>query len=153
MNALAIPFPLVSPQELAAVIADRIEAHARAMDALIVLLDALDGDPDLEPSLGAPEAKVDLPWGTVFMVRTQDGDQSMWAPAVQPAELGPMKPVAYSVSQVLALVGISRTTFYALVKAGKIPVRKVGTRSFVLAKDLESWLESLPVLHDFGGAE
>ncbi|MVS99275.1 helix-turn-helix transcriptional regulator [Devosia marina] len=64
-----------------------------------------------------------------------------------------MKPVAYSVSQVLALVGISRTTFYALVKAGKIPVRKVGTRSFVLAKDLESWLESLPVLHDFGGAE
>ncbi|MVS99271.1 hypothetical protein [Devosia marina] len=85
MNALAIPFPLVSPQELAAVIADRIEAHARAMDALIVLLDALDGDPDLEPSLGAPEAKVDLPWGTVFMVRTQDGDQSMWADGVNDA--------------------------------------------------------------------
>lgn len=79
MNALAITFPHVSPQELAAVIADRIEAHARAMDALIVLLDALDGDPDLEPSLGAPEAKVDLPWGTVFMVRTPDGDQSMWS--------------------------------------------------------------------------
>jgi hypothetical protein len=79
MNALAIPFPHVSPQELAAVIADRIEAHSRAMGALIVLLDALDGDPDLEPSLGAPEAKVNLPWGTVVMVRTQDGDQSMWS--------------------------------------------------------------------------
>lgn len=79
MNALSIHFPHVSPQELAAVVADRIEAHARAMDALIVLLDALNGDPDLEPSLGAPEAKVNLPWGTVFMVRTPDGDQSMWA--------------------------------------------------------------------------
>lgn len=61
-----------------------------------------------------------------------------------------MKPVAYSVPDVLKTVGISRTTFYALAKSGQIKVRKVGKRSFVLAKDLDAWLESLPVLHDFG---
>ncbi len=64
-----------------------------------------------------------------------------------------MKPVAYSVSEVLKTVGISRTTFYALAKCGKIKVRKIGTRSFVLAKDLDAWLESLPVLHEVGAEE
>lgn len=64
-----------------------------------------------------------------------------------------MEQVAYSVSEVLKAVGISRTTFYALAKSGQIKVRKVGTRSFVLAKDLDAWLGSLPVLHDFGGEE
>lgn len=64
-----------------------------------------------------------------------------------------MKQVAYSVSEVLKTVGISRTTFYALAKSGQIKVRKLGTRSFVLAKDLDAWLDSLPVLHDFGNEE
>lgn len=64
-----------------------------------------------------------------------------------------MKQVAYSVSEVLKTVGISRTTFYALAKSGQIKVRKVGTRSFVLAKDLDAWLERLPVLHEFGDEE
>lgn len=64
-----------------------------------------------------------------------------------------MKPVAYSVSDILKTVGISRTTFYALAKSGQIKVRKVGKRSFVLAKDLDAWLESLPVLHDLGDGQ
>lgn len=64
-----------------------------------------------------------------------------------------MKPVAYSVSDVLQMVGISRTTFYQLVKAGKIKVRKVGNRSLILSCDLEAWLEGLPALHDFGDDE
>jgi excisionase family DNA binding protein len=64
-----------------------------------------------------------------------------------------MKPVAYSVPDVLKMIGISRTTLYQLVKTGKLKVRKVGTRSVILSKDLEEWLESLPVLHDFGGEE
>ena len=64
-----------------------------------------------------------------------------------------MKPVAYSVSDVLKMVGISRTTFYQLVKTGKIKVRKVGNRSLILSRDLEEWIESLPALHDFGDDE
>lgn len=64
-----------------------------------------------------------------------------------------MKPAAYSVPDVLKMIGISRTTFYQLAKSGQITIRKVGTRSFVLAKDLDAWLDSLPVLHDFGEDE
>lgn len=64
-----------------------------------------------------------------------------------------MKPIAYSVSDVLKMIGISRTTLYQLVKTGKIRVRKVGTRSVILSKDLEDWLQSLPVLHDLRGTD
>lgn len=64
-----------------------------------------------------------------------------------------MKPMAYSVSDVLKMVGISRTTFYQLVKSGKIKVRKVGNRSLILSRDLEQWLDGLPALHDFGDDE
>lgn len=57
-----------------------------------------------------------------------------------------MDPVAYSVSDVLRLIGISRTKFYALVGTGEIKVRKVGNRTIILARDLDAWLESLPTM-------
>lgn len=57
-----------------------------------------------------------------------------------------MEPVAYSVSDVLKLIGISRTKFYALVGTGEIKVRKVGNRTIILARDLDAWLESLPTI-------
>lgn len=57
-----------------------------------------------------------------------------------------MDPVAYSVSDALKLVGISRTKFYALVGTGEIKVRKIGNRSIVLARDLNTWLDGLPTL-------
>lgn len=55
-----------------------------------------------------------------------------------------MRPMAYSVSDVLQMVGIGRTKFYQLVSAGEIKVRKIGNRTIVLAADLDAWLESLP---------
>lgn len=55
-----------------------------------------------------------------------------------------MPPMAYSVSDVLKMVGIGRTKFYALVKSGEIKTRKVGNRTIVLAADLETWLATLP---------
>ena len=61
-----------------------------------------------------------------------------------------MDPVAYSVSDVLKLIGISRTKFYALVGGGKIKVRKIGNRTIILARDLNAWLESLPT---YGGKD
>jgi excisionase family DNA binding protein len=57
-----------------------------------------------------------------------------------------MDPVAYSVSDVLKLVGISRTKFYALVGAGEIKVRKIGNRTIILARDLQTWLDGLPTI-------
>ena len=57
-----------------------------------------------------------------------------------------MDRLAYSVSDVLRLVGIGRTKFYALVGSGEIKVRKIGNRTIVLARDLDKWLESLPTV-------
>ena len=42
--------------------ARRIERHHAAAEALIASLDAMDGDPDLEPSLGAPESTPQTHW-------------------------------------------------------------------------------------------
>lgn len=61
-----------------------------------------------------------------------------------------MIPVAYSVSDVLKLIGISRTKFYELVNGGEIKVRKIGNRTIILARDLNTWLESLPT---YGGKD
>lgn len=61
-----------------------------------------------------------------------------------------MDPVAYSVSDVLKLVGISRSKFYQVVNAGQIKVRKIGNRTIILAGDLDAWLASLP---GFGGKD
>lgn len=64
--------------DIRAAVVGRLDAHADAMQALLSLLDMMDGDPDFEPTLGAPECKVALPWGCGF-VQTSDGDQTLWA--------------------------------------------------------------------------
>ena len=51
---------------------------------------------------------------------------------------------ALTVKEFLDWSRISRTTFYAQVNAGKIPLRKVGKRSLVARVDAENWLNSLP---------
>jgi excisionase family DNA binding protein len=38
------------------------------------------------------------------------------------------------------LGGISRSTFYALVKEGDLPLVKIGSRSFVQAEDLDDFI-------------
>lgn len=55
-----------------------------------------------------------------------------------------MTPMAYSVADVLKMVGIGRTKFYQLVTAGEIKTRKIGNRTVVLAAELDVWLASLP---------
>jgi len=57
-----------------------------------------------------------------------------------------MKPVAYSVTEALELIGISRTKFYQLVNGGQIKVRKIGNRSIILEEDLRAFLCNLPVV-------
>lgn len=57
-----------------------------------------------------------------------------------------MNPVAYSVTEVLELIGISRSKFYQLVNGRHIKVRKIGNRTIILATDLDDFLQRLPVL-------
>lgn len=39
---------------------------------------------------------------------------------------------------------ISKTKFYSEVKAGRLELRKVGTKSVILRSDAEAWLHNLP---------
>jgi hypothetical protein len=56
-----------------------------------------------------------------------------------------MKKRAYSVNEVCDAVGFGRSTFYEVVAAGLLVVRKLGSRTFVLPEDLDRFLAALPV--------
>jgi hypothetical protein len=56
-----------------------------------------------------------------------------------------LKPLAYSVKQVLDLVPISRAQLYVEIAAGKLIPTKIGARTLFTPQALEAWLA--------GGAE
>jgi excisionase family DNA binding protein len=46
----------------------------------------------------------------------------------------------------MAKIGIGRDKFYDLIREGKLPARKLGRRTLILAADLDAFLEALPRL-------
>ena len=52
---------------------------------------------------------------------------------------------AMTVAEFTKWAGVSRQTFYRLVKDGSINPRKVGTRTLILKSEAEKWLAGLPV--------
>ena len=61
-------------------------------------------------------------------------------------EITPRSRVAYSIAEVMALSGLGRDTLYKAIHAGRLPARKLGRRTVVLASDLQAFLEALPVM-------
>jgi excisionase family DNA binding protein len=57
-------------------------------------------------------------------------------------------PLAYSVEESLALLGIGRDKLYKIIKAKQLPARKLGRRTLILASDLKAFVESLPRISD-----
>ena len=56
-----------------------------------------------------------------------------------------MEPLAYTLYEAKrAAAGISRTTLYEEIKAGRLRAVKRGRRTLILADDLRAWLASLP---------
>ena len=53
---------------------------------------------------------------------------------------------AYSIPQVMARVGVGRDKLYGLIREGKLPARKLGRKTLILAADLDAFLASLPRL-------
>ena len=51
---------------------------------------------------------------------------------------------AYSVPEALAKLGIGRDKLYGLIREGRLPARKLGRRTLIVASDLEAFLQSLP---------
>lgn len=58
---------------------------------------------------------------------------------------------ALSIKEACEVAGIGRTTLYAAIAAGSLPLRKCGRRSLILADDLQAFLLALPqpnIRHD-----
>ena len=55
--------------------------------------------------------------------------------------------VAYSIAEAMALSGLGRDTLYKQIHSGRLPARKLGRRTIVLASDLQRFLEALPRLN------
>jgi excisionase family DNA binding protein len=53
---------------------------------------------------------------------------------------------AYSIPEVMARVGVGRDKLYCLIREGKLPARKLGRKTLILASDLGAFLEALPRL-------
>ena len=51
--------------------------------------------------------------------------------------------LSYSPDDACRVLGIGKSKFYQLTRAGLIPIRKFGRRSLVLRSDLALWLDSL----------
>jgi excisionase family DNA binding protein len=51
---------------------------------------------------------------------------------------------AYSIPQAMFALNIGRDKLYKLIREGKLPARKLGRKTLILATDLEAFLESLP---------
>ena len=58
----------------------------------------------------------------------------------------PDECAAYSIPQVMAKIGIGRDKLYGLIREGKLPARKLGRRTLIVASDLDAFLKSLPVI-------
>jgi predicted DNA-binding transcriptional regulator AlpA len=52
---------------------------------------------------------------------------------------------ALSIAAFCQQYSIGRTTAYAEIKAGRLRLRKVGTKSLIVFEDAEAWINSLPL--------
>lgn len=54
------------------------------------------------------------------------------------------RQTAMTVQEFLSWARIGRTKFYKEVNAGRLTLRKVGTRSLVAVEDAQAWFDGLP---------
>jgi len=55
-----------------------------------------------------------------------------------------LRALVYTVPEVAQLLTVSRNTAYAMVRAGHIPARRLGTRWVVPRKAFHAWLDATP---------
>lgn len=53
--------------------------------------------------------------------------------------------VALSIAQTTRILGIGRSTLYAIIKDGQLPVRKLGKRTLIMREDLDRFIAALPL--------
>jgi excisionase family DNA binding protein len=51
---------------------------------------------------------------------------------------------ALTIAEAKLAAGVGRSTLYEAISTGRLPARKLGRRTLILADDLRAWLERLP---------
>ncbi len=59
---------------------------------------------------------------------------------MQTIEIGPETRLSYSVPAFCKLTSLSRTTVYEAIKAGRLRIAKVGSRTLILSEDAQAFL-------------
>ncbi len=54
--------------------------------------------------------------------------------------------LAYTIPDLLKILGVGRTHLYCQINSGALPARKVGRRTLVLHEDVQAFLRNLPVI-------
>jgi excisionase family DNA binding protein len=57
--------------------------------------------------------------------------------------------LAYQIPEAVEATGLCRSNIYMLIKTGQLPIRKFGKRTLILADDLKTLMQGLPL----GGPE
>ena len=55
------------------------------------------------------------------------------------------EPLSYTIPDACVATGLSRTTLYEAIKAGRLTPRKAGVRTLILHDDLKQFIKGLPV--------
>ena len=55
-----------------------------------------------------------------------------------------MEPIALQIPDAVKASGLGRSTLYRAIQDGKLPTRKAGKRTLILAEDLRSFVGALP---------
>ncbi len=56
--------------------------------------------------------------------------------------------VAYTLTDAVTAIGLSRATIYRAIQSGHLPAHKVGRRTLLLVDDLKRWLAGTPTLRE-----
>lgn len=57
-----------------------------------------------------------------------------------------VRKIAFSVDQLSAAIGVGRTRIYEAIANGELPARKWGRRTFIMASDIDRWIDSFKKL-------
>ena len=57
-----------------------------------------------------------------------------------------MEKLAYGISELSELTGISRRKIYSEINLGKLKATKIGTRTVILRRHVDEWLAGCPAL-------
>lgn len=55
-----------------------------------------------------------------------------------------MEPIALQIPDAVKVSGLGRSSIYKAIQEGKLPTRKAGKRTLILADDLRKFIDALP---------